>query len=287
MSVNIIQQRLGSYDCKDALEEDHALREIVQELLLAGLSRTDFFKTAAFQGGTALRIFFGLQRFSEDLDFVLKGPDLDMDLIPFLKSACREIEAFGFHFEIIDKKNTTTTVRKAFIKQDAAGIFLDLKYMPKDRSAKSLRVKVECDVNPPSGAGYQIKYLDFPFPCAVLLHDTPSLFAGKIHALLCREYVKGRDWYDLLWYLAQKTPVNVDLLSSALDQVGPWKGLGVKVDLAWLGHALIEKIASMDWQAVQKDVEPFLRPQERPSLAIWGKEFFMDRIKDLGVIPRP
>lgn len=280
MPVNIIQQRLGSYDCKDALEEDQALREIVQELLLAGLSRTDYFKFALFQGGTALRIFYGLQRFSEDLDFVLRKADPDFDLVFFLKSACRELEAFGFHFEIIDKSSETRAVRKVFIKQDAAGIFLDLRYILKDRSAKSLRIKVECDVNPPSGSGGEIKYLDFPFACAVALQDTPSLFSGKLHAVLCREYVKGRDWYDLLWYWSQKTQVNVEFLSAALDQVGPWKGQGVKADAGWLREVLTKKIMSMDWQAVRRDVEPFLKVRERPSLSLWGKEFFLDRLKN-------
>ena len=281
MTVSLIQQRLESYRCQDAREEEHALREIAQELILAGLSRTDYFKFALFQGGTALRIFYGLQRFSEDLDFLLKSPDSGFDLVPFLKSACRELEAFGFDFEIMDKSRDERAVRKVFVKQEAAGILLNLKYTPRDRSTKSLRVKIECDVRPPEGSGEKIKYLTFPFACAVALQDEPSLLAGKLHAVLCRKVEKGRDWYDLLWYSGQKAAVNYDFLSSALDQSGPWQGKGMKVNAAWIRTALEDKIQRIDWEEMKKDIQPFVKSHERPSLDVWGKDFFTSCVENV------
>ena len=111
--------------------------------------------------------------------------------------------------------------------------------------------------------------------------DLPSLFAGKLHALLCREYLKGRDWYDFIWYTARRTPINHRLLSAALEQVGPWQGRGTVTDTAWCVAQLRQKIEAADWAGTRNDVRRFLKPQELPSLELWSREFFLSQCDKL------
>jgi predicted nucleotidyltransferase component of viral defense system len=278
MSVKIIQDRLDSYQCKTAFEEDQALREITQEVSLAALSRTDFLKYAAFQGGTCLRIFYGTNRFSEDFDFLLKECNKNFDLEPYLKNLSDELAAYGYKFEVSDRSKADTAVKKAFIKDSSIGKVLQLNYRKADRSIRKLRIKLEVDTNPPEGTGYEIKYLDFPFVSSVTVQDLPSLFAGKIHALLCREYAKGRDWYDFIWYTSRGTQVNYKFLASALKQQGPWQGQDLEVNKVWLLKALRERICSLDWQEAKQEIRRFVRPNELASIDLWAKELFLDRL---------
>ena len=281
MSLQVIQQRLDSYACRSTLEEEQALREITQEIVLAGLARTDFFQKCGFQGGTCLRVFHSLSRFSEDLDFALRRPDRSFGLALYLQTLARELTAFGYEFEIDDRSRVEQTVRKAFLKDDSAGRLLRLSYRPVSGPARKLRIKLEVDTNPPGGASYEMKYLDYPFPAAVAVFDLPSLFAGKLHALLCREYLKGRDWYDFIWYTARRTPVNYPLLTAALHQAGPWQGVGVAADIAWCTTQLEQKIESTDWGQARRDVHRFLKLQELPSLELWSREFFLGQCRKL------
>lgn len=281
MNVEIVQERLESYKCASALEEEQALREISQEIILAGLGRTDFFSKAGFQGGTCLRVFHSLNRFSEDLDFALRKPDNTFGLVPHLEQVRDELAAYGYALEIDDRSRGGQAVRKAFLKDQSLGTLLSLNYRPRSGPMRKLRIKLEVDTNPPAGASYDMPVLDYPFPSAVRVFDLPSLFAGKIHALLCRDYLKGRDWYDLVWYTARRTPINHALLSSALDQQGPWKGTRPATDNAWCVAALTTAIAAVDWDQARKDVQRFLKPIELPSLELWTSEFFMAQCRKL------
>lgn len=281
MSVTLIQERLARYGCASTLEEDRAIREITQEVVLAALARTDFFRRAAFQGGTCLRILHGLARFSEDLDFALQAPDLAFRLEPYLPVIQREMAAFGYGIEFVDRSRVDQTVRTAFLKDDSIGDLLQLEYRPTTGPARKIRIKLEVDTNPPAGAGFEVRYLDFPFPQAVVSHDPPSLFAGKLHALLCRRYLKGRDWYDFIWYTARGTAVNERLLAAALAQAGPWAGEVQPVDRAWCLQALQEKIESIDWQRAREDVRAFVRSGELPSLDVWSSDFFLQQAAKL------
>jgi predicted nucleotidyltransferase component of viral defense system len=275
MSVEIIQERLKSYDCASALEEEQALREISQEIILAGLGRTDFFNRAGFQGGTCLRIFHGLSRFSEDLDFALGEPDPTFALHPYLEQVCDELSAYGYELEIDDRSKSNQTVKKAFLKDDSLGTLLHLDYRPRSGPFRKLRVKLEVDTNPPVGASYEMPVLDYPFPSAVRVFDPSSLFAGKIHALLCRGYLKGRDWYDFIWYTSRRTLINHDLLSAALRQTGPWQGQELRTDPEWCVARLRGKIESMDWEQARRDVRRFIKPRDLPSLELWSREFLL------------
>ena len=278
MSTKIIQDRLDSYQCSTALEEEQALREITQEVALAALGRTDFFKYAAFHGGTCLRIFYGTNRFSEDFDFLLKEPDQDFNLDTYLRRLSIELEAYGYKLETTDRSKADSTVKKAFIKDNSIGKVLQLNHLRADRSMRKIRIKLEIDTNPPEASNYEIKYLDFPFVSSVTVQDLPSLFAGKIHALLCREYTKGRDWYDFIWYAGRGVDINYRFLSSALKQQGPWRGQELKVDKEWTIQALHEKICSLDWREAKDDVRRFVRQNELASLELWTKELFLDRL---------
>jgi len=277
----MIQERLAGYHCQSTLEEEQALREITQEIALAALGRTDFFQKAAFQGGTCLRIFHAMNRFSEDLDFALQSPDASFGLKSYLEALGKELSAYGYDLQMSDRSKTAQAVRMAFVKDDSLGNLLQLNYKPTAGPLRKLRVKVEVDTHPPAGATFETKYLDFPFPSAVCLFDLPSLFAGKIHALLCREYLKGRDWYDFIWYTARRTPINYELLSSALGQLGPWQGRQVPANRRWCVEHLRAKIEATDWRQARDDVQRFVKPHELPSLDLWGRELFLAQCEKL------
>lgn len=281
MSVKMIQDRLDGYGCRSTLEEEQALREITQEIALAALGRTDFFQKAGFQGGTCLRIFHGLNRFSEDLDFALQQPYSGFILKPYLDDLAKELKAYGYGLEVDDRSKVDQAVRLAFVKDDSLGNLLRLNYKPAAGPLRKLRIKLEVDTNPPVGASFETKYLDFPFPSAVCVFDLPSLLAGKLHALLCREYLKGRDWYDFIWYTARKTPANYALLTSALAQMGAWKDQGVQADRDWCARELRARIEATDWRHAREDVRRFVKPNELPSLDLWSKEFFLAQAEKL------
>lgn len=280
MSVKMIQQRLDSYSVVTQLEEEQAIREITQEIVLAALGRTGFFQKAAFHGGTCLRIFHGMNRFSEDLDFSLQVPDASFRLEPHLQSVCDELSAYGYAFEIQNRSQTGMAVQKAFLKDDSIGRLLTLNYRPSTGPARKIRVKLEVDTHPPPGAGYEINYQDFPFVSSVTVLDLPSLFAGKLHALLCREYIKGRDWYDFLWYTAQRVRPNYNLLAFAMEQTGHRKN-NEKLAREECTVLLEDKIRGIDWDAARADVERFVKPRELPSLKLWSRDLFLAQSRKL------
>ncbi len=199
---NIIEQMLSHYEIKNINDEINALKEIIQEIVLSGLSRGGFFNEAAFYGGTALRIFYKLDRFSEDLDFALINPNKEFDITKYFMYIEKELKAYGLNLEITSKqKNKDSNITSAFIKGDT--VELVLKFFPNeekheyDHILKNIKIKFEIDINPPIGATYIMQYKLLPSPHQIRLYDKESLFAGKIHAILCRNYkntVKGRDY---------------------------------------------------------------------------------------------
>ncbi len=284
MSIQIIQQRLMNYHCKTDLEEQQAIREITQEVVLAALGRGSFFKHALFQGGTCLRIFYGLNRFSEDLDFILQQPDPDFQMKDHIGLLSDELAAWGYRLEITDRSKADTTVRKAFLKDHSLGKVLNLQHRNQTGPPAKIRIKLEVDTNPPAGSGHELQYLDFPFVSAVSVQDKPSLFAGKIHALLCREYIKGRDWYDFIWYTSRLTPINYPFLTAALNQAGPWQNQNITANKQWVLHELKNKIVSIPWQQAAREVQRFVRAHEQPSLDLWSKELFLNQLKKLETV---
>jgi len=263
-----------------ALDQENVLQEIVQHVILASLAKTDFFSRAAFQGGTCLRVLNGLNRFSEDLDFILKRPDASFQWQPFLDVVRADGDALGIPFEIQGKSEAATAVRKAFLKTNAVGTTLAIA-LPFPRRPRKLRVKLEVDTNPPAGSEFVPAYITFPTAAALTAQTLESSFALKIHALLCRDYVKGRDWFDFIWYVSRRVRPNLALLANALAQTGPWQGksqsLNVKsVNADWVREQISKKIRKLDWAAARNDVARFLPLSEQPALALWGAPFFLD-----------
>lgn len=277
MSIEIVQQRVLDYQPQTLIEQSHALKEIAQEIALMSLARANFFKIAAFQGGTCLRILYKLQRFSEDLDFVLLKPDRTFSWSKYISNMATEFKHYGYNLELQDRSKLDKNVKSAFLKADSIGGQLILKNRLTNKA--TIKIKLEVDSNPPAGSTYEIKYLDFPQAFGINVQDLSSLFASKIHALLCRPFVKGRDWYDFIWYVARDTIVNFELLTSAINQYGPWAGENIIVDKKWLLNQLSAKINDIDWELAKTDVIRFLKPIDVQSLDIWSKDFFTSRVE--------
>lgn len=278
--IKIIQERLTAYDAANQLEEENAVKEILQDIALYGLWRSGFFDSAAFQGGSSLRILHGMSRFSEDLDFILKKPDPHFDWHLFLNGMLACFEEFGLKSEVLDKGRMDQRIKKAMIKDNSIGNQLNLSFY-RDNPARKQKIKLEIDVDPPQFSNFEYSYLDFPLDFEVCHQDLSSNFALKIHALLCRPYVKGRDWYDFNWYVKSGILPNMLHLQSALFQWGPWEGRKMAVSLKWLGNALNEKIVLIDWPDAAVDVERFLKPQEQHSLLLWSDRFFLKKVDQL------
>ena len=277
---NIIEQMLSKYEIKNTNDEINALKEIIQEIVLAGLSRGGFFKEAAFYGGTALRIFYGLDRFSEDLDFALLKPDKNFDLSNYFEYIKKELHTYKLNLKVNTKiKSSDSNITSAFLKGNTLEHIL--KFFPNEennkynRILKDLKIKFEVDINPPAGASYEDKYKLLPNPHQIKLYDKESLFAGKIHAILCRNgktRTKGRDLYDYIFFLANDTKVNIELLKNKLlesNYIRPDETL----DINKLKNLLINKFNEIDYEEAKDDVKPFIKNID--TLEIWSKEFFI------------
>ncbi len=279
MSIKLIEERLKEYSPASQRDELNVLKEIVQEIGLCALARADFFKIAAFQGGSCLRIIHKLNRFSEDLDFIMLKPDKTFVWEPFLKALQFEFTLYDLAFEVIDRSKADNAVKLAFLKDNSFGKVLLFKHPRSSSDKQSIQIKLEIDTNPPLGSSFENNFLDFPYPFSIITQDLSSLFASKCHALLCRPYIKGRDWYDFIWYVSKKITPNYIHLQYALEQIGPWQNQKINVTSQWLVQALKDKITTINWQDAKKDAENFLRAHEREALKVWGDEFFISTIK--------
>ncbi|OGT38694.1 MAG: hypothetical protein A3F11_03635 [Gammaproteobacteria bacterium RIFCSPHIGHO2_12_FULL_37_14] len=279
MATHIIDERLKIYAPSTKEDEEHALKEILQEIAIYGLSNANFFDKAIFHGGTALRILYQLPRFSEDLDFLLKSPDSAFRWKPYMDAIIATFKQFGVHPEVTDKSRVDNTVKKMFLKDDSIGKIIDLTFI--HQPGKKLSIKFEIDTNPPPGSRLDLKFLEFPLDYSLVTQDLSSSFAGKCHALLCRDYIKGRDWYDFGWYIARKISPNFIFLEHALYQQGPWANQKITVTPLWFLEAMQQKIKSIDWVKAANDVRQFLNTQDKQSLNLWGVDFFMDKLNKL------
>jgi len=285
-----IGKMLEKYDLSTADKTYEALREILQEIVLLGLYRVGFFNYAVFYGGTALRILYGLDRFSEDLDFSLLEADENFDLGVYEKSVVDTLKSFGFEVDI-QLKNQEGVIKSAFLKGNTAQHLLNIK-APDDVIAKYgqgrlVKIKFEVDTQPPLAFGSEKKTQLLPAPFMINTMTLPSLFAGKIHALLCRNWSsrpKGRDWYDLVWYIANDYKVDLTHLSVRLKQSCDWqykKGIKIEKEIteAYILELLKKRIEGLDIDNAKRDIEPFI--SDRHSLDIWSKEFFLGVVEGL------
>lgn len=276
-----INRMLAKYEPKSVDDSIRALREIIQEVALLGLWRAKFFEHAAFYGGTALRILHGLDRFSEDLDFSLLKPSPDFNLARYTASLEEELQAFGFNvrMEMIEK-SADTAVQSAFLKGNTRSELLVIEagngVAGQVAAGQMLKVKIEVDTDPPPGFVTATRYLLQPIPFAVRCYSLPDLFAGKMHALLFRRWknrVKGRDWYDFVWYAANHPQLNLAHLEQRMRQTGHWSGEEPLAPVSFR-DLLSDAINRLDVEQARKDVAPFVKDQQM--LALWSREFFHD-----------
>jgi predicted nucleotidyltransferase component of viral defense system len=284
-----IVRMLARYESRTLDDATRALREIIQEIALLGLWRAKFFEKAAFYGGTALRILYGLDRYSEDLDFSLLEPSSGFVLERYTSSLQEELRAFGFdvRVDLIDKA-VHSPIQSAFLKANTRNELLVIE-TPQEIAQKAprgqvLKVKLEVDTDPPGGFVTQTRYLLHPIPFPVRAYTLPDLFAGKMHAVLCRRWrnrVKGRDWYDLVWFAANHPQLHLAHLELRMRQTGHWTD-----QMSLSGEAffaiLHQAIARLDVEQARREVAPFVK--QRENLAVWSREFFRDVVDRIQIV---
>lgn len=268
--MNVAQQMLARYP---AAERDQALREVLQEIALAGLQRGGFFDKAAFYGGTCLRIFHGLLRFSEGLDFSLLAPDRRFTLVPYFDAMRTEFAAFGFEVDITEhEKSVDSAIASAFVKHGTSIHHVQV------RGQRAIKIKFEVDTDPPPGFATEERLLVQPYSFYAKCYALPDLFAGKLHALLFRKWknrVKGRDWFDFEWYVRNAVPLHLAHLEQRARQNGDWEGPAL--DEPAFRHLLQRRIEALGIDQARADVRPFLR--DARALEIWSTRYFHDLAK--------
>lgn len=278
-----IKEMIDKYKSVSIGELDK-LREILQQAALLGLYRTHFFKHAAFYGGTALRILYGLNRFSEDLDFSLLKKDPDFNIDPFLTGLQQEMMGMGFDVKIIEKeKSQATGILSAFLKTNTLDLILQIKKhstIGHLHPEQKLKIKLEIDTDPPMGFRTTFALVKEPTPFQVVTYHLSDLFAGKMHAILYRAWknrIKGRDWFDFIWFIQKGVPLSFSHLQKRIDHVG---GPSLK-DRESLFQLLREKIHSIDWELAKKDVRSFIA--DHRIIEAWSPSFFLSLIEHLQI----
>jgi hypothetical protein len=206
---------------------------------------------------------------------------------PYLHAIKIEFESFGLTCEPQDRSTVPGFIKKAFLKQDSFGQVLNLQFKRSKSDFQKILIKLEIDTHPPLGSNYCTHFLEYPYPFSIVCQDESSLFAGKCHALLCREYVKGRDWFDFLWYLQRKSTINFNFLKNALEQCGPYQGTSVPISTNWLTEQLELKIRSIDWKSALMDVEKFISINDNKVLSSWSEEMFLAMAGQLSYLDDP
>jgi hypothetical protein len=278
----MIKEWLNSYQPKNQDEARDVLREIMQEIALSGLYRAGFFEKAAFYGGTALRIFYGLERFSEDLDFSLLKPEPDFSLDKYQEAILTEFSSLGMKVSIQEKeKKVKNNINSAFLKSETVWRELTLEgIIPQSGLDKiaNIKIKLEVDIAPPLGFDTEENLLIKPFSFYVKCLTLPNLFAGKMHALLFRKWgtnVKSRDWYDMEWYIRKGIAINLDhFLQRAIDS-GDWEN--ETISKAQFIDLLFNKIEAVEMRYIKADIKRFIKNDK--DIEIWSSKYFHDLVK--------
>ncbi len=276
-----VARMLARYERRRVEDDVKALREILQEIALLGLWRSRFFERAAFYGGTALRTLYGMDRYSEDLDFSLLKPAEEFDLSRYCNALEKEIRSFGFDATVTGKtKSAQSAIQSAFLKTDTLKHLLVINTTEALTASippgRVLKIKIEVDTDPPPGFDTETRFLLQPIPFSVRAFALPDMFAGKMHAVLCRNWknrVKGRDWYDLVWYAANHPQLHLKHLEQRMIQSGHLKKTEklTPEKLSVIEKSVIQKL---DVGQARKEVEPFVKDPE--TLTAWSREFFHD-----------
>lgn len=283
---SVIETMLWKYNPQNNEERENAIKEIIQEIALAGLSRGGFFEKAAFYGGTCLRIFYGLNRFSEDLDFALLKKDPSFKLTDYFPTLKKEFSSYGIEINVLEKgKNSNSEIQSAFIKGNT--LILMMSFFPtnddtrKIISNQMIKIKFEVDTDNPEGGITETKFRMLPAPYEVKVFDESTLFAGKIHAIICRNYkshVKGRDYYDYLFYIGKGSRFNLTYLESKLKNTGAI-AQKEKLTLEKVKEMLKMRFEIIDYASAKDDVSNFVN--DKNILKLWKKELFISTLNDL------
>lgn len=265
--MTIYDQMLAAYPQQTVQQQHNARIEVAQQIVLSGLARSDFFSKAAFYGGTCMRIFHNLQRFSEDMDFSLMNSDETFAWETYFPYIEREFEALGRTVTITKKdKRTFGKVESAFLKDNTEVVNLQFQ------TEKSLKIKIEVDTYPPLGFATEQRMLFQPYPFYTRCIVPSDLFAGKVHALLFRQWksrVKGRDWYDFEWYIRNNVPLHFEHLQERVRQCND-----IDMTKEMFVEMLRDKISQTNINDVRADVEPFLIGNLH-NLDIWSNDYFL------------
>ena len=266
MKNEIFDNMLSRYELATEQQKRNAIFEVNQQIILAGLYAGGFFESAAFYGGTCLRIFHGLQRFSEDMDFSLLAPDENFDFSKYFQPIVDAFALVGREVEITKKdKKSFGKVESAFLK-DNTDVY-DVTF----QTEKSIKIKIEVDTNPPLNFTTEQKLLLQPHSFMTRCFTLPDLFAGKMHALVYRAWknrVKGRDWYDFEWYVRNGVALDFAHLAERCKQFN-----GEYITPESFKAKLIERLSTADIKQVKEDVLPFVRnPKE---LDLWSNDYFV------------
>jgi predicted nucleotidyltransferase component of viral defense system len=276
----MVQTMLKKYNCASISDYENALKEIIQEIALLGLWRAKFFEVGAFYGGTSLRILYGLDRFSEDMDFSLLKSDRSFDISIYEKSLARELAAFDFEVTVEKKlKAKESSIESAFIKANTLVHLLKIEAPMSTHKSQVLKIKIEVDTDPPAGAITQAISVFSPIPFTVKSFDMPSLFAGKLAATLYRPYkfnTKGRDWYDFLWYISRGTQLNVEHFQARIAQIGKWPN-NSSVTIDDVKRLMRARISELNLAAAKADVLPFVKDQH--AVELWTKDLLLAAVE--------
>ena len=283
---SVIETMLARYNPTNNEERENAIKEIIQEIALAGLSRGGFFDKAAFYGGTCLRIFHDLNRFSEDLDFALLDEDPNFKLDAYFPALKKEFQSYGIDMSIELKDKEEKEVQSAFIKGNT--LMLMMSFFPRSEDAKKvvanqkIKIKFEIDTDNPSGGTTEYRYKMLPAPYEIRIFDEATLFAGKIHAIICRNYknhVKGRDYYDYLFYIGKGSKFNLTYLEYKLKNTGGIINADETLTLEKVKELLRARFESVNYDYAKEDVSNFISDKE--SLKLWKKELFISTVDSL------
>ena len=265
--MTIFDEMVAALKPQDAAQQTNAKHEVMQQIALSGLWRGGFFDHAAFYGGTCLRIFHGLQRFSEDMDFTLISKTSQIHLEDYFPSIIEAFKLTGRTVDIKKKdKHNLSKVESAFLK-DNTDVY-DIMF----QTEKAIKIKLELDIDPPLCFDTEQKLLLKPSSFLVRCVALPDLFAGKMHALVFRNWktrVKGRDWYDFEWYVANKIPLNFAHLQQRILEFN-----GTTMSKEEFLSALKQRLAATDINRVKQDVMPFLHTGHQ-DLDIWSNDYFL------------
>ena len=283
---NVIEQLIQNYNPRNSEEVKNSIKEITQSIVLIGLSRSNFFSKASFYGGTALRIFYGLNRYSEDLDFTLNAVDESFSLAPYVQSIINVAKSYGIDLNVeVKSKKIETPIESAFEKSNTFQTFIsfniDERLTSRLHKDELIKVKFEVDCNPPLGFNVESKWITEPELASINVLDIESLFSGKLHAILCRNYkntVKGRDFYDFIFYINKKIRPNLNYLKNKLIESNILdKDAVFTIDI--LKEMLVQRFNQVDFKQVRDDAQKFVMKNE--DLSLYCKELFIDCVNKM------